>query len=163
MQVSSVYLQNLMLDVKNMRVKHVRKMFVLLREMSASLNLAGQEKRTDWVAYDAFNDKLQTLVLDHGITLGEFATGYVLNIQSRQRTTLVEDEEAGAEAKGAEAGAEAKGAEAGAEAKGAEAGAAAKCKEEREVHSTVAPETKNAPTGEPKLKRRRVGEKKVQK
>lgn len=87
---TSVYLNNLMLDVKNMRVKHVRKMFVYLREMGTELGLHEMKDRTDWASFEALNNKLKTVVVEHGITLGEFATGYVLNIQSRQRNTVEE-------------------------------------------------------------------------
>lgn len=83
------YFHNLMLHIKNMRVKHVRKMFVLLREIGTDLNLASLEHKTDWVSFDALNKRLQVLVVQHGLTLGEFATGYVLNIQARQRATPV--------------------------------------------------------------------------
>lgn len=84
------YLQNLMLDVKNMRVKHVRKMFVLLREIGTDLHLSDMEHKTDWAEYKDLNTRLQTLVVQHGLTLGEFATGYVLNIQARQRVSEAE-------------------------------------------------------------------------
>lgn len=79
------YLEHLMLDVKNMRVKHVRKMFVLLRELGTDLHLEDMEHKTDWYEFDEFNKRLQLLVVQHGLTLGEFATGYVLNVQSRSR------------------------------------------------------------------------------
>ena len=79
------YLQRLALDVKHMGVKHVRKMFVLLRTIGADLHLSDMEQKTDWASYEELNVRLQTLVVPHGLTLGEFATGYVLNIQSRQR------------------------------------------------------------------------------
>lgn len=80
------YLEHLMLDVKNMRVKHVRKMFVLLREMGTDLHLEDMEHKTNWSEFEEFNKRLQLLVVQHGLTLGEFATGYVLNVQNRQRT-----------------------------------------------------------------------------
>ena len=86
------YLHHLMLDVKNMRVKHVRKMFVLLREMSTELQLSDMEHRTDWVQFEEFNKGLSLLVVQHGLTLGEFATGYVLNVQGRQRGGALEPE-----------------------------------------------------------------------
>jgi hypothetical protein len=86
------YLQHLMLDVKNMRVKHVRKMFVLLREIGTDLHLSDMEHKTDWAEYTELNNRLQTLVVQHGLTLGEFATGYVLNIQARQRVVVPEVE-----------------------------------------------------------------------
>ena len=86
------YLHHLMLDVKNMRVKHVRKMFVLLREMSTELQLSDMEHRTDWVQFEEFNKGLRLLVVQHGLTLGEFATGYVLNVQGRQRGGALEPE-----------------------------------------------------------------------
>lgn len=85
MQVTDPYLLNLMLDVKNMRVKHVRKMFVLLRELGTELRLAELQDKKDWSSFQELNQKLDLLVVEHGITLGEFATGYVFNIQSRQR------------------------------------------------------------------------------
>jgi hypothetical protein len=83
--IKNPYLQHLMLDVKNMRVKHVRKMFVLLREVGTELHLSDMEKKTDWAEYEEFNKRLSLLVVQHGLTLGEFATGYVLNVQARQR------------------------------------------------------------------------------
>ena len=86
------YLEHLMLDVKNMRVKHVRKMFVLLRELGTDLHLEDMEHKTDWSEFDEFNKRLQLLVVQHGLTLGEFATGYVLNVQGRSRTPAMEDE-----------------------------------------------------------------------
>lgn len=79
--MSATYLQNLMLDVKNMRVKHVRQMFVLLRQIET--DLTSQE----------LTERLQLLVVKHGLTLGEFATGYVLNLQSRQRTPAVTEKQ----------------------------------------------------------------------
>lgn len=85
MQVTDPYFLNLMLDVKNMRVKHVRKMFVLLRELGTDLKLAELQDKKDWSTFQELNQKLDLLVVEHGITLGEFATGYVFNIQSRQR------------------------------------------------------------------------------
>lgn len=85
MQVTDPYLLNLMLDVKNLRVKHVRKMFVLLRELGTELKLAELQDKKDWSSFQELNQKLDLLVVEHGITLGEFATGYVFNIQSRQR------------------------------------------------------------------------------
>ena len=87
---TQVYLQHLMTDVKNMRVKHIRKMFVYLREISAELKLNEMEARSNWASFEEFNNKLKTLVVQHGITLGEFATAYVLNIQSRQRVPPVQ-------------------------------------------------------------------------
>ena len=87
---TQVYLQHLMVDVKNMRVKHIRKMFVYLREMSAELKLNEMKDRSNWASFEEFNNKLKTLVVQHGITLGEFATAYVLNIQSRQRVPPAE-------------------------------------------------------------------------
>ena len=85
MQVTDPYFSNLMLDVKNMRVKHVRKMFVLLRELGTDLKLAELQDKKDWSTFYELNQKLGLLVAEHGLTLGEFATGYVFNIQSRQR------------------------------------------------------------------------------
>lgn len=85
MQVTDPYFLNLMLDVKNMRVKHVRKMFVLLRELGTDLKLAELQDKKDWSTFHELNQKLGLLVAEHGLTLGEFATGYVFNIQSRQR------------------------------------------------------------------------------
>ena len=85
MQVTDPYFSNLMLDVKNMRVKHVRKMFVLLRELGTDLKLAELQDKKDWSTFNELNQKLGLLVAEHGLTLGEFATGYVFNIQSRQR------------------------------------------------------------------------------
>ena len=87
MQVTNPYFSNLMLDVKNMRVKHVRKMFVLLRELGTDLKLADLHDKKDWSTFQELNQKLGLLVVEHGLTLGEFATGYVFNIQSRQRET----------------------------------------------------------------------------
>lgn len=86
------YLQNLMRDVKNMGVKHVRKMFVLLRMVGTDLRLCDMEPKTNWADYSDLNDRLHTLVVQHGLTLGEFATGYVLNIQARQRPTTCKEE-----------------------------------------------------------------------
>jgi hypothetical protein len=85
MQVSEPYFQNLMLDVKNMRVKHVRRMFVLLRELGTELKLGELQDKKDWSSFQKLNEKLGLLVVEHGLTLGEFATGYVFNIQARQR------------------------------------------------------------------------------
>lgn len=87
MQVNNNYFQNLMLNVKNMRVKHVRKMFVLLREIGTDLQLSEMKDRQNWTQFHELNKRLQVLVVEHGLTLGEFATGYVLNIQTRQRDT----------------------------------------------------------------------------
>lgn len=85
---SQLYLQHLTQDVKNMRVKHIRQMFVLLRELGEDLKLADLEHKTDWVEFESFNNRLQLLVVQHGLTLGEFATGYVLG---RQKTGEDED------------------------------------------------------------------------
>jgi hypothetical protein len=90
MQTYSPYFQQLMYDVKNMRVKHVRKMFVLLREVGVDLKLNELQNKTDWSTFSELNTRLNTLVVQHGITLGEFATAYVLNIQSRQRGPTTE-------------------------------------------------------------------------
>lgn len=90
MQVDDPYFQSLMLDVKNMRVKHVRKMFVLLREIGAELQLSEMKDRTDWASFHEFNECLKMVVVEHGLTLGEFATGYVLNIQTRTRDPMTE-------------------------------------------------------------------------
>jgi hypothetical protein len=79
------YWHHLMTDVKNLRVKHVRQMFVLLRELGTELQLSSMEHKTDWAEYEEFNKRLRLLVAQHGLTLGEFATGYVLNLQARQR------------------------------------------------------------------------------
>jgi len=88
------YLNALMADVKNLRVKHVRKLFVMLRDVGTACNLASLESKTDWSNYDEFTRQLQTVVVEHGLTLGEFATGYVLNIVSRQRDKdLLEEKE----------------------------------------------------------------------
>ncbi len=88
MQVTDPYLSNLMLDVKNMRVKHVRKMFVFLRELGTNLKLSELKNKKDWSNFGELNHKLGLLVVEHGITLGEFATGYVFNIQARQRENV---------------------------------------------------------------------------
>lgn len=93
MQVHDPFLSQLMLDVKNLRVKHVRKMFVLLRELGTELQLAELSDKTDWSGFTEFNNKLQLLYVEHGLTLGEFAVGYVLNTQTRQRDSQKQEEE----------------------------------------------------------------------
>ena len=82
-----------MADVKNLRVKHVRKLFVLLREVGSACHLAELEEKRDWSAYEEFTNQLQTVVVEHVLTLGEFATGYVLNIASRQRDREEDNQE----------------------------------------------------------------------
>jgi hypothetical protein len=60
-------------------------MFVLLRELGTELKLGELQDKKDWSSFQKLNEKLGLLVVEHGLTLGEFATGYVFNIQARQR------------------------------------------------------------------------------